>query len=177
MAPRKNTTKSDTGAAEKKTRERKEYAPVSLDALKPVKVTKEEKVQVLPGRERSEEQKAVDAAVKDLAYDYLNAGAPKAFRDMPILKYTLPTAQAETVRFMIQKAGNLLNCKIKFGRPAWDEGNEVVTFAAIPRDASQWTDTPPAEESSEEPGDGEPTESEPTPEPTESEPRTEPAPF
>lgn len=154
MAPRKQSTPKQDDAAKnadkKGTRERKQYAPVSLDLLKPQKVTKEEKVTVLPGRERSEEQKAVDAAVKDIAYDNINAGLPKQFRDMPVLKYTLPAAQAETVKFMIQKAGNFLNCKIKFGRAAWDEnGNEVVTFAAIPRDPKQWTDAVPVGETSE----------------------------
>lgn len=150
MAPRKQNTPSTSTTpkpdGDKGKRERKTYAPVSLADLKPRKVTKEEKVTVLPGRERSDEQKAVDATVKDLAYDYLAAGSPKVFRDMPVVAYTLPTEQAETIKFMIQKACNLLNCKPKFGRAAWDDGQEVVTFCAIPRDPSQWTDKPVADE-------------------------------
>lgn len=141
MAPRKqlNNPKPD---GEKKAREKKTYAPVSLADLKPVKLSAKDKVTVIPGRERSEEQKAVDAVVKDLAFDYLSAGSPKQFRDMPVVSYTLPTEQAATVRFMVQKACNLLNCKPKFGRQAWDNGNEVVSFCAIPRDPSQWADKP-----------------------------------
>lgn len=131
------TPKSTDG---EKKRVAKTYAPVNLDELKPRKVTKEEKVTVIPGRERSDAQKAVDVVVKENAYDYLHAGSPKAFRDMPVVAYTLPGPQAETVKFMIQKACNLLNCKPKFGRPAWEGGLEVVTFCAIPRVPSQWTD-------------------------------------
>ena len=168
MAPRKqsNSTPKTPGTdGDKKKRETKTYAPVSLSDLKPVKLAAKDKVTVLPGRERSDEQKAVDAVVKDLAFEYLDAGAPKQFRDMPVVSYTLPTEQAATVRFMINKACNLLNCKPKFGRQAWDNGNEVVSFCAIPRDPSQWTDKPkndetPADETpAETPADETPTES------------------
>lgn len=150
MTPRKpagtpNTPKPKD-AGKKAERVQKQYAPVSLADLKPREVTKEEKTTVLPGRERSPEQKAVDATVRDLAYKYLRAGSPKVFRDMPVVAYTLPTAQAETVRFMLQKACNLLNCKPKFGRAAWDNGDEVVTFCPLPRDPSQWVDEPEKEE-------------------------------
>jgi hypothetical protein len=146
MAPRNqsktNANTPKTGSEKKKTRVQKTYAPVSLTDLKPVKLAAADKVTVIPGRERSAEQKAVDATVKDLAFEYLAAGSPKQFRDMPVVSYTLPTEQAATVRFMVQKACNLLNCKPKFGRQAWDGGNEVVSFCAIPRDAAQWTDKP-----------------------------------
>jgi hypothetical protein len=161
MATRKqsNTPKQDEKTGDKKARVQKEYAPVSLDMLKPVKLAAKDKVTVLPGRERSEEQKAVDATVKDLAFEYLAAGSPKQFRDMPVVSYTLPTGQATTVRFMISKACNLLNCKAKFGRQAWDpNGNEVVSFCALPRDPSQWTDKPKSDEpKSDEPKSDEPS--------------------
>jgi hypothetical protein len=47
---------------------------------------------------------------------------------------------------MLNKACNLLNCKPKFGRQAWDDGKEVVTFCPIPRDPKQWTDKPERKE-------------------------------
>lgn len=178
MAPRKqntpNTPKTTDG---EKKRVAKTYAPVDLADLNPRKVTKEEKVTVIPGRERSDAQKAVDVVVKENAYDYLNAGSPKAFRDMPVVAYTLPTAQAETVKFMIQKACNLLNCKPKFGRPAWEGGLEVVTFCAIPRVPSQWTDT--TETATEDKtADGEKTAEAPKPAaPKPVAPKTDPAEF
>jgi hypothetical protein len=170
MAPRKQTNTPNTPKpdGEKKTRVQKTYVPVSLADLKPVKLAAKDKVTVIPGRERSDEQKAVDATVKDLAFEYLAAGSPKQFRDMPVVSYTLPTDQATTVRFMIQKACNLLNCKPKFGRQAWDNGNEVVSFCAIPRDASQWTDKPkndetPADETpAETPADNTPALTDPS---------------
>jgi hypothetical protein len=154
MAPRQQASKAaskmpETKIDTKKGRAKKEYAPVSLSQLKPVKLTPKDKVTVIPGRERSEEQKAVDATVKDIAIEYLDAGSPKDFRDMPVVSYTLPPDQAATVRFMIGKACNLLNCKPKFGRQAWDDGNEVVSFCAIPREPSQWTDK--TDEKPEEP--------------------------
>ena len=175
MTPRKPTTpKPPTGD---KKREKKTYAPVALADLKPRKVTKEEKVTVLPGRERSDEQKAVDTVVKENAYDFLAAGSPKIFRDMPVVAYTLPTEQAETVKFMIQKACNLLNCKPKFGRPAWENGLEVVTFCAIPREPSQWTDKPVAVNTDETKADGEKTaDAEKTATPADA-PKTDPAEF
>lgn len=143
MPPRnKPTTPKSSDKPTGAKRERKQYAEVSLTDLNPVKVTKEEKATVLPGRERSEAQKAVDKTVRENVYDNIKAGLPKDFRDMEVVKYTLPTQQAETIKFMIGKACNLLNCKPKFGRPAWDDGKEVVTFAAIPRDPAQWTDKP-----------------------------------
>ena len=144
MPPRNAKQASTPKPTEQKTddkkRVQKQYAPVSLADLKPVKLAAKDKVTVIPGRERSAEQKAVDATVRELAFEYLAAGSPKQFRDMPVVSYTLPTDQAATVRFMLNKACNLLNCKPKFGRQAWDEGNEVVSFCPIPRDPSQWTD-------------------------------------
>lgn len=178
MAPRKNAGRTTGAQQTEKKRERKQYAAVSLDMLKPEPVTKEEKVTVLPGRERSDEQKAVDKAVSDLAYKYLDAGSPKQFRDMPAIKYTLPPAQAETVRFMLGKACNLLNCKPKFGRAAWDgEGNEVVTFAAIPRDPSQWKDNHDAVKSEEDATKSEPENADKSEPGTEGESRTDPSDF
>lgn len=148
MAPRKpNTPKSsDTSATSNGAkRERKQYAEVNLSDLKPVEVTKQEKATVLPGRERSEAQKAVDGTVRDVVMANIANGLPKQFRDMKVIKYTLPTEQAETVRFMIGKACTYLNAKPKFGKAAWDNGMEVVTFSAVPRDASQWTDKVPGD--------------------------------
>lgn len=173
MVARKPNTPAapKTDAKETTKREPKQYAKVSLSDLKPVKVTKEDKVTVLPGRERSEEQKAVDATVKDLAYEYLKAGSPKNFRDMPVVSYTLPTDQATTVKFMVQKACNLLNCKPKFGRQAWDNGLEVVSFCPIPRDPSQWQDKPVEDKPVEKTADETPKESE------NGTPRTDPSSF
>jgi hypothetical protein len=153
MTARKQATASTPNkpSGEKKPRTPKKYPPVALAELKPVKMAAADKITVIPGRERSAEQKAVDETVKEVAFEYLAAGSPKLFRDMPVVNYTLPTDKATTVRFMIGKACNLLNCKPKFGRQAWDtEGNEVVSFCAIPRDASQWTDKPKTDELSED---------------------------
>lgn len=136
--------------ADKKTdgkkREAKVYAPVDMSLLKARDVTKEEKVTVLPGRERTKEQKVVDGDVRDAAFKMIAAGMPKDFRDMPVKAYTIPPAVTETVKFMVNKACHHLNCLPKWGRPAWDGGNEVITFAAIPRDPSQWTDKPMTED-------------------------------
>lgn len=182
----KPSGKTEGKTDEKKPRVQREYAPVSLADLKPVKLAAADKVTVIPGRERSDEQKAVDAVVKDLAFEYLAAGSPKQFRDMPVVSYTLPTDQAATVRFMIQKACNLLNCKPKFGRDAWDDGKQVVSFCAIPRDPSQWTDKPVGDQDSPPEGStsedafpvtpAEPFNSESTPTPEETK-RTDPNEF
>lgn len=166
MAPRKNTPKPSTSTnTTGGKRERKQYAEVSLTDLKPVKVTKQEKATVLPGRERTEAQKAVDKTVREIVEANIANNLPKQFRDMEVVKYTLPTEQAETVRFMIGKACTYLNCKPKFGKPAWEDGLEVIAFSAVPRDPSQWTDKPvgETEEKTEEKTEGSTEESSATP--------------
>lgn len=137
-------------------KQKKEYAEVPMESLVARRITKIEKAEVIPGRERTDAQKLVDKEIRSLAFDYVAAGQPKNFFDMPVSSYTVPTEQVETIKFMVGKACSLLNCKPRWGRPTESDGNEVVTFAAIPRDPSQWTDKPedePVNDSGEKSGD------------------------
>lgn len=138
-----NAGKAADKANEKKSRKprvQKTYAPVSLGEIKATEVSKELETKVIPGRERSAEQKYIDGLVVDLVRANIKAGLPSAFRDMPKKAITVPPAQAETVRFMLGKAGTHLNARIKLGRPTGDDGKEIVSFSAIPRDPNQWVD-------------------------------------
>lgn len=143
-------------------RVRKTYAPIPTAALKAQPVPKSAELLILPGRERTDEQRVVDNEVKRIVLEWIEAGQPKSFRDMPKGLYELPPAQAETIRFMLNKAANYLNAKLRYGKPAYGAGGtEVVTFAALPRKISQWVDEPAKEA---EPEEGKATEGEKPPE-------------
>jgi hypothetical protein len=65
--------------------------------------------------ERSEQQKVVDAMVWDIYQDWLEAGQPRKFVDIPLAVWPVSLNLEEDARHMLGKAATLYQRTIRFG--------------------------------------------------------------
>jgi hypothetical protein len=80
-------------------------------------------------RERSPEQKRLDAMVEAAWQAWKDKGQPTEWPKMPGVSVTIPEAKHETLLAGIRKAGQFYDLRVRFGRPIKDgSGNVEVVF-------------------------------------------------
>lgn len=83
-----------------------------------------------PMRARDERQVAMDKVVATLHAEWLAAGKPERWSQMPKRSYHVAPQVADTVRMLVRRAASFLGLSAKFGKPVRDrEGREIVVFA------------------------------------------------
>lgn len=64
---------------------------------------------------RSEQQKLIDKMVWDVYQDWVNAGSPRKFVDIPIAVWPVSMQLADDARHMLQKAATLYQRQLRYG--------------------------------------------------------------
>lgn len=86
-----------------------------------------------PMRARDERQVLIDATVAEVHAEYVAAGKPSKWAQMPKRAYHVNPKAADTLRMMIRRAAAYHGLSVKFGSSVRDpSGREIVVFA--PRD-------------------------------------------
>jgi hypothetical protein len=120
----------------KKTRVRKDYAPLDLTTIQAVPVSRELLVKHRNTKgEREPEQIAVDKLVNTAYKRWVEAGKPQAWLESDtgyLMK--MPKEQVETFMYRVRKAGTYYDVAIRFGKVLEDEdGKSLVLFIAKDR--------------------------------------------
>ena len=113
-------------------------APVAVDYLsldfisKPQSVSDAEAAASAPKRTRSEKQLAMDKIVERLHGDWIAKGKPAKWADLPKGRYPVPPHVVTDLRKLIDRSGDFLNLRIRYGTPTRTaDGREVVIFAVM----------------------------------------------
>lgn len=122
----------------------KEYKPVNSAVFGTYEaVPGDEVVEYGGGKregERSDEQRQVDAHVKDAHESWVIAGRPKAFNDMPRKRYFMKPDDVDTVKFMLRRAARLHGVAVRIAAPKAHKRGQVMLYWAAtdptPRDKS-----------------------------------------
>ena len=83
--------------------------------------------------ERSEQQKTVDGMVWDIYQDWLNAGRPRKFVDIPLAIWPVSPNLEEDARHMLQKAAVLFQRTLRYGDTPTKNGKVHLAFYVIDR--------------------------------------------
>ena len=101
----------------------------------PLTVTAAESAEAAPTRERerSAEQRAMDAVIPRIHKAWNDAGSPAAWAKLPKAKYPVAPDKADALRYLIRKAGEFHGVRIRFGDSGVRDanGNELVIFAVV----------------------------------------------
>lgn len=131
--------KAETKPEEKRTRK-----PLELDlsGLVVEAVTdRQEMAKARQVRERTPEQKRLDAMVEAAWKAWEEAGKPTDWPKMPGVRLTISEAKHESLVAGIRKAGQFWDLKVRFGRPIKDgNGNVQIVFVAMTRKDDDDTD-------------------------------------
>lgn len=88
--------------------------------------------------ERDEQQKMVDQLVQGMYREWVDAGAPTVWADLPIKVWPLPAELEESGMFLLRKAARFLDRKLRFGniRHFEKDGKKMVEipFAVVSLD-------------------------------------------
>lgn len=110
-----------------------EVPKLTLDFVNaPQMVTREEAAAATPKRARNEMQLAMDKIVSRLHADWVKAGKPNLWLDLPKGKYPVPVAQVDDLTKLINRAGEFLSVRIRYGNPVkLPDNRQMVTFAVL----------------------------------------------
>lgn len=114
-------------------RAKRNAANVDLGLIAAVQsVSEEVAAAARPARERSDAQKAMDAVVTKLHKDWIEAGSPSEWKDIPKGRYHVDPEVASDLKFLISKAGDFLKVRIRYGKELRDaNGKTVIVFGAV----------------------------------------------
>lgn len=83
--------------------------------------------------ERSDQQKLVDGLVWDIYQDWLTAGKPRKFVDIPLAVWPVAPNLEEDARHMLQKAATLFQRTLRYGDCPTVGGKVELAFYVIDR--------------------------------------------
>lgn len=83
--------------------------------------------------ERSDQQKLVDGLVWDIYQDWINAGRPRKFVDIPLAVWPVPLNLEEDARHMLQKAATLFQRTLRYGDCPTVAGKIELAFYVVDR--------------------------------------------
>jgi hypothetical protein len=108
-----------------------DYTGIDVNLLAdPHGVTAELASKAAPMRARDERQVAVDQVVTALHREWVGAGKPDRWAQMPKKSYHVNPKGADALRMLVRRAASFLGVSAKFGKPVRDmEGREIVVFA------------------------------------------------
>ena len=110
-----------------------ETPKLTLDFVSaPQMVTREQAAAATPKRARNEMQLAMDKIVGRLHGDWVRAGKPSLWLDLPKGSYPVPVAQVADLTKLIDRAGDFLSVRIRYGNPVkLPDNRQMVTFAVL----------------------------------------------
>lgn len=83
--------------------------------------------------ERSEQQKTVDGLVWNIYQDWVNAGEPRKFVDIPLAVWPVSPHLEEDARHMLQKAATLFQRTLRYGDCPTVKGKIELSFYVVDR--------------------------------------------
>jgi hypothetical protein len=96
----------------------------------PHEVTAELASKTAPVRARDEQQVAIDQVVTALHREWVNAGKPDRWAQMPKKSYHVNPKGADALRMLVRRAASFFGLSAKFGMGVRDKnGLEIVVFA------------------------------------------------
>lgn len=127
---------SNTGSAKKgqrgKPRQVQQFPADAFQIKRPTTV--EERANYKRKRiERSDQQKLVDGLVWDIYQDWLNAGKPRKFVDIPLAVWPVAPNLEEDARHMLQKAATLFQRTLRYGDCPTVNGKIELAFYVVDR--------------------------------------------
>ena len=83
--------------------------------------------------DRSEQQKAVDGMVWAVYQDWLDAGMPRKFVDIPLAVWPVSPKLEDDARHMLQKAAVLFQRTLRYGDTPTKDGKVHLAFYVVDR--------------------------------------------